>query len=115
MDLEYKNRELRKCAEQTGYAQRKLGAEQAKAYLRRINMLKAAVCFEDLRNVPGHFHELHQDRKGQWSFDLNGPYRLIVTPLLTPIPTNASGGYDWSKIRCAVVVEIVNYHKEGEG
>ena len=114
MDLEYKNRELRKCAEQSGYAQRKLGAEQARVFLRRINVLRAAVCFEDLRNVPGHFHELNQDRKGQWGFDLNGPYRLIVTPLNRPIPLNGCNGYDWSAIKGAVVVEIVNYHKEGE-
>ena len=98
-----------------GYAQRKLGAELAKAFLRRINLLQAASSFEDLRNVPGHFHELLYDRKGQWGFDLNGPYRLIVSPLSTPIPIHADGGYDWECIRDAVVVEIVNYHKEGNG
>lgn len=87
---------------------------QSRVFLRRINVLRAAVCFEDLRNVPGHFHELNQDRKGQWGFDLNGPYRLIVTPLNRPIPLDGCNGYDWSAIKGAVVVEIVNYHKEGE-
>ena len=39
MDVEYKNKELCQCAEKPGYAQRKLGQEQAKAFLRRINAL----------------------------------------------------------------------------
>ena len=114
MEIHYRTKELQKCAEQPGYAQRKLGSDQAKAYLRRINILQSANCFEDLRNVPGHFHELHHDRKGQWGFDLNGPYRLIVTPLQNHIPTNNNGGFDWSAIKNAIIVEIVNYHKEGE-
>ena len=113
MEIQYKTKELQKCAEQPGYAQRKLGMEQAKSFLRRVNVLLGANCFEDLRNVPGHFHELHHDRKGQWGFDLNGPYRLIVTPLSVPIPVNESGGFDWTAIRNAVILEIVNYHKEG--
>jgi len=114
MDIQYKSKELRRCAEQPGYAQRKLGAEQAKAFLRRINVLMAASCFEDLRNVPGHFHELNYDRKGQWAFDLNGPYRLIVAPCIDMIPVDSRGGFDWTSIKGAVIVEIVNYHKEGE-
>ena len=49
MEIQYKTKELQKCAVQPGYAQRKLGAEQAKAYLRRINVLLGANSFEDLR------------------------------------------------------------------
>ena len=113
MEIQYKNRELKRCAEQPGYAKSKLGKEQANAFLRRLNVLKASECFEDLRNVPGHFHELRLNRRGQWGFDLNGPYRLIVRPLSTPIPVLPYGGYDWRKIKGAVIVEIVNYHKEG--
>ncbi len=114
MEIKYKTKELQKCAEQPGYAQRKLGTEQAKAFLRRINVLLAASCFEDLRNVPGRFHELHHNRKGQWEFDLNGPYRLIIRPLSVPIPQNERDGFDWREIKGAVILEIVNYHKEGD-
>ena len=41
--------ELKRCAEQPGYAKSKLGKEQANAFLRRLNVLKASECFEDLR------------------------------------------------------------------
>ena len=113
MEIVYRTKELRRCAEEPGYARRVLGAEQAKVFLRRIYALSNASSFEILRNAQGRFHELRHNRKGQWGFDLNGPYRLIVTPLEDPIPVNAQGGFDWRAIHGAVVVEIVNYHKEG--
>ena len=57
--------------------------------------------------------ELGANRKGQWAFDLNQPYRLIVTPKTHPIPIDANGCYVWKEITNAVIVEIVNYHHEG--
>ena len=113
MEITYKDNDLKRCAEEPGFARRHLGVVQAKLFLRRISMLLAAVCFEDLRHSPGHFHELRHDRKGQWGWDLNGPCRLVITPASLPIPTNATGGYEWRAIRGAVVLEIVDYHKEG--
>ena len=113
MEVRYKSKELQKCAEKGGYAQKKLGRDQAEKFLLRIGALLDADSFENLRNVPGHFHELTGRRKGQWAFDLNQPYRLIVTPLTLPIQTDSDGKYIWLEIRDAVVVEIVNYHKEG--
>ena len=95
-----------------GYAQRHLGRIQAVKFLLRINNLLDATSFEDLRNVPGHFHELTANRKGEWAFSLNEPYRLIVTPSKRPIPMNENGRFVWSEIRSAIVVEIVNYHHE---
>ena len=32
MEIQYKTKELQKCAEQPGYAQRKVGMEQAKSF-----------------------------------------------------------------------------------
>lgn len=113
MEVKYKSKDLQKCAEKSGYAQKKLGREQAEKFLLRIGALIDADSFENLRHVPGHFHELIGDRKGQWAFDLNQPYRLIVTPLTLPIPADNNGKYIWREICDAVVVEIVNYHKEG--
>lgn len=114
MEVWFKTKELRKCAEMPGYALRRLGAEQAKVFLRRLQFLLAAESFEDLRNTPGHFHELTHNRKGQWGYDLNGPWQLIVTPKSKPIPVDENGRYIWRAIRDAVIVEIVNYHKEGD-
>ena len=114
MQIEFKTKELYLCSIERKYAIRKLGKRRAELFLQRLNMLYNAASFEDLRNTAGHFHELKYDRKGQWSFDLDQPYRLIVTPIT--IPTDAyseAGGFTWSALRDAIVVEIVNYHKEG--
>ncbi len=113
MEVRYASKKLQKCAENEKYAQKELGRDQAEKFLLRVGALLDADSFENLRHVPGHFHELSGNRKGQWAFDLNQPYRLIVTPQTLPIPTDNDGKYIWYEIRDAVVVEIVNYHKEG--
>lgn len=114
MNIVYQDKDLKKCSENAAYALRRLGAMQAKCLFQRIVSIKNAESFEDLRHLPGHFHELRHNRKGQWSFSLNGPYRLIVTPLEHPIPLTSHGQFDWQAIRGAVIIEIVNYHHEGD-
>ena len=113
MEIIYKTKELQKCAEIDGYAQKKLGKQQADKFLRRVGTLIDAESFEDLRHVPGRFHELTENRKGQWAFDLVQPSRLIVTPKTRPIATNSQGKFIWSLIQDAIIVEIVDYHKKG--
>lgn len=112
MEIKFKTKELEKCAQNPGYAKKKLGKTRANLFFRRLQILYSATCFEDLRHVPGHFHELNYSRKGQWGFDLDQPYRLIVTPKTLPIAVDNDGKYIWSFIQDAIVVEIINYHKE---
>lgn len=112
MNIEFKTSELGKCANNESYAKRKLGPDRARLFFLRLNALYSATTFEDLRSAAGHFHELTHDRKGQWGFDLDHPYRLILTPKITPIPMDEDNKYIWDSIRDAIVVEIVNYHKE---
>lgn len=65
---------------------------------------------EDVRNLPGHYHELRDDRKGQWSCDLDQPYRLIFKPHEDPIPEDEYGRYIWIEITVVEIIEIANYH-----
>lgn len=78
--------------------------------MQRIGDLYDAETLEDVRNLPGHYHELVQNRKGQWACDLDGPYRLIFTPQERPIPTDANGKYIWIEIQGVEIIEITNYH-----
>jgi len=78
----------------------------------RLSQFKFANNLEELRNMPGNFHELSNRRKGQWACDLDQPYRLIFTPHENPIPTNEHGQYIWIKILGVEIIEIVDYHKE---
>lgn len=65
---------------------------------------------EDLRGAAGHFHELTDNRKGQWACDLDQPYRLIFEPKERPIPTDPDGKYIWIEIKAVELIEVVNYH-----
>ena len=89
------------------------GAKQAKKITQRLGDLRAADTLEDTRHLPGKFHELRNERKGQWACSLDGPYRMIFEPHEDPIPEDDNGSYIWSEIRGVEIVEIVNYHKEG--
>lgn len=87
----------------------KLRADKIKA---RLTQLMAATNLEEVRYLPGNFHELTNNRKGQWACDLDQPYRLVFTSHERPIPTNEHGQYVWMEITGIEVIEIVNYHKE---
>jgi proteic killer suppression protein len=78
----------------------------------RLSQLKFVNNLEELRYMPGNFHELTNERKGQWACDLDQPYRLIFTPHENPIPTNEHGQYIWLKIIGVEIIEVINYHKE---
>lgn len=110
MDVTYKNNKLQKCAENESYGVRKLGPLRASIYSDRIADLIAVNNLEETRTLPGNYHELVQNRKGQWACDLDQPYRLIFTPHNNPIPTDADGKYIWIEITGVEVLEIEDYH-----
>lgn len=110
MDISYKNNKLKKFAEDATFSIRHLGALRSELYLRRIGDLMAAATLEDVRNLPGHYHDLKGDRKGQWACDLDQPYRLIFEPHESPTPTNQDGQFIWCEIKGVEIIEIDNYH-----
>lgn len=110
MDITFAKKGLEKQANDLGLCKRKMGEKRAKIYQQRLGALRAAKTLEDMRHVPGRFHELTGDRKGQWACDLDQPYRLIFRPQENPIPTNKDGSYVWVEIVAVEVVEIVDYH-----
>lgn len=89
---------------------RQLGARRAQLFQTRLDDLAAALTLEDVRNLPGHYHELTADRKGQWACDLDQPYRLIFQPHEDPIPEDENGKYIWIEITGVEIIEITNYH-----
>lgn len=104
------NNDLEKYANKDRYGYRKLGLKRFKKFKQRLDQLKASETLEDLRNQPGRFHELKNDRKGQWACDLDHPYRLIFRPQENPVPNDENGNYIWSKIKSTEIIEIKNYH-----
>jgi proteic killer suppression protein len=110
MRITFKTKHLKKCANNERYALKSLGKIRAKRLKIRLDDLYGAISLEDVRHLPGRYHELSEDRKGQWACDLDHPYRLIFKPHEYPVPTNETGRYVWMEIVGIEIIEIADYH-----
>ena len=58
----------------------KVSSELQRRTLRKLDMMDAATCLEDLRYPPGNdLHPLKGKYGGYWAIRVNGPWRLIFT------------------------------------
>lgn len=113
MDITFANKKLLKCANDDRFALKEFGKMRFDLFKKRLTALYVAENLEELRHVPGRWHELSGNRKGQWACDLDQPYRLIFEPQKRPIPTDNAGKFIWIEIKAVEIIEITNYHKEG--
>lgn len=110
MDIKFGNKKLEKLANDSRKCLKDFGQIRGKLFLRRLGDLSDADTLEKVRHLPGNYHELTGNRKGEWACDLDQPYRLIFTPQQDPIPTNEAGQYIWFEIVGVEIIEIVDYH-----
>lgn len=110
MDMSFRNRRLERVASDPRKCRKELGQIRATLFMRRLADLYAARTLEDVRHLPGNYHELTADRKGQWACDLDQPYRLVFEPHESPVPADGNGRYIWAEIKGVEIIEIVNYH-----
>jgi len=111
MELKFTDKKLEKLANNDRKMLKELGKIRATVLRRRLTQLEDARTLEDVRYLPGNYHELTQNRKGQWGCDLDQPYRLVFTAIEKPIPLNSDGQYVWLEISGVEIIEIINYHK----
>ena len=86
------------------------GKVMAKKIRLRLQQAFDADCLEDLRNVPGRWHELHENRKGQFAVSLVEPFRMIFAPIGNPTDYIENGSIKWDKILAIEIQEIIDYH-----
>ncbi len=110
MEISFRDKKLKKLANDYRRCQKEFGEIRARLFNRRLLDLHNAHSLEDVRYLPGHYHELKEDRKGQWACDLDQPYRLIFEPQEKPIPADKSGKYVWLEIKSVEIIEITDYH-----
>ncbi len=110
MNITFADNKLEKYANDDRIAERKLGKREAALYKQRLDDLRAALTLDDVRNLPGSYHELVGNRKGQWACNLVHPNRLIFEPHENPIPTNKDGQYLWIEIKGVEIINIEDYH-----
>ena len=82
----------------------------AKVIFTRLDQLQAANSLEDMKGLPGHCHELKEDRKGQLAVHLIQPSRLIFKPDGDPADIYDDNSLNWKKVTSIEVLEIKNYH-----
>jgi proteic killer suppression protein len=111
MDISYANRKIQKICTDEKAARKVLGQAGAEVLQERLKQMQDVACLEDLRFLPGAWHELVGDRKGQLACSLLKRVRLIFVPANDPLPVKPDGGLDWSEITAVMNLEIVDYHK----
>jgi proteic killer suppression protein len=110
MNITFANNRLSILANDDRKRLKEMGKVRSEKYRLRLNQIQIAQTLEDVRNLPGNYHELLGNRKGQWACDLDQPYRLIFEPHEKPIPTDGHGKYLWFEIKGVEIIEIINYH-----
>ena len=110
MKITFDNKKLQKIVNDDRLMVKEFGKIRADKFRARLIQLRFAKTLEDVRSLPGNYHELTGNRKGQWACDLDQPYRLIFKPHESPIPENEHGQYIWVEITGVEIIEIVNYH-----
>ena len=86
------------------------GKDMAKKVALRLQQAFNADSLEDLRNVPGRWHELRENRKGQFAVSLVEPYRMIFLPDGDPADYIEHGSIKWDKVIAIKIQEITDYH-----
>lgn len=110
MDITFDDSKLRKLANDIRKCKKELGEVRARLFIKRLGDLHNALTLEDVRHLPGRYHELTGNRKGQWACDLDHPYRLVFEPHEKPIPADEGGKYIWLEIKGVEIIEITDYH-----
>lgn len=110
MDIIFAEKNLEKWANDFALAKKRLGNDRAAKYHQRLGDLQDVESFNDLKFLPGNFHNLSGNRNGQWSCSLDHPYRLIFEPAVKPVPINEHGTPILSEIKIVEIIEIVDYH-----
>ena len=112
MDISFDNRKLHRDCTVDKSMQRRWGANRTKLLRRRLDQLAAASTLSVMRSLPGGTHELKGDRKGTFSIDLDGPYRLIFVPDADSVPALDDGGIDWNSIESIRVLGVEATHEK---
>lgn len=110
MEITFSDNKLKRLVNDDRKLFKELGKNRATILRRRLSQLLDAATLEEVRHLPGNYHELKHDRKGQWACDLDQPYRLIFTPHEDPIPVDDVGQYLWIEITGVEILEITDYH-----
>ena len=111
MEITYANSRIEKICTDEKRTRKELGQIGAHILSTRLDQLTDAVHLEELRFLPGNYHELTGDRWGELAVSLQGLKRLIFKPNHELRPEKFDGGLNWSQVTAVTIIEIIDYHK----
>ncbi len=113
MNIAFRSNKLRKEYSEARRLIQEHGPRCAKLIQQRLAELEAAPTLATMRDLPGaRCHELHGDKQGILSVDLEHPYRLLFIPDHDPVPIREdAGGLDWDKITAIMILGKHDTHE----
>lgn len=79
LNVQFRTRELQRCAQEERLAYRQWGHDVGRAYLRRIATIRNVSEFRKLFDIVSlHLHPLTGDRQGSYALTVTGRWRLII-------------------------------------
>lgn len=109
IDIGFDDGKLARDCSDNARGQRRFGARWP-TLKRRLAILRSAPTLQDLRNAPGHCHELTGDRRGSLAVRLSANERLLFRIDHDPPPRDDQGGLSWQHVTKIVIEEVVDYH-----
>jgi proteic killer suppression protein len=110
VDILFRTTEMAKDMNDGKARVRKYGPERAKRIALRLDQMHASANLAVFRAVHARCHRLSGDRSGQWSADLDGPYRLIFEVADEPEPQDAYGRLDTAAVRRVRIIDVTDTH-----
>ena len=112
MKISFKNHKLTKTFNSKSLLIREYGLKNARFIMNRMMVLNASPNLSDVpAQKPDRCHQLTGDRKGQFSVDIEQPFRLIFKPDQDPLPRKDDGGLDINRITNITILSVEDYHK----
>lgn len=110
MDIFFSTNRMSKACNSDKERVKSFGPEQAKRVGIRLDQMRASDCLQDFKTVHPRCHQLTGDRNGQWSADLDGPYRLIFEIADDPVPIDERGIISLSEVRRVRIINVADTH-----
>lgn len=113
MNIDFSSKKLKRQFNEEKIMLKTFGQQRAKRIKPVMAALRAAPnlgMFAPPYSPPHRCHELRGKRKGAFSLDLDGPYRLIIEPRHDSLPERPEGGLDWHRITAITISGIENTH-----
>ena len=111
MRVVYRTRTLEKACNRQKDGDRLWGRQIAGKVRLRVTQIRAADTLADLRQLPGaRFHQLRDNRAGQYAMDLTENWRIIVEPWNELRSEIIDGDVNEKDVRTVRIRDVEDYH-----